>query len=223
MLISGGAAVNNTIVYIVPGINNADSPADWDERAQALVQNYFGIDCERYQYHAGAITRSVNQSKRIADVSAWLIRNQGRRIICIGHSNGCELLCKALHNNPAVKVAELHLIAGACSSNCDRNRLNIAARRGQFLRTVCYVSSGDAVLGAAQWTSWLNIIGLGYGDLGKVGPKNVRGWVPEIVRRDSYGHCDWVGQHLAETIRLCIGVPVVATVYTGTANVRNPH
>lgn len=128
------------------------------------------------------------------------------RLHLAGHSNGCELIARAVQLSSA-PIASIHLIAGAVDRDFRVNGLGDRILRGQVGKAWCYCSHGDYVLKyAARPSQIFKAIGLGYGDLGGRGPIGV---TPqhriETHWADDYGHSDWfLPDNFDRTMRLVL-------------------
>lgn len=198
-------------VYIV--VNGIlASPGDargWTDRAVTWLHNEaeVNVQAEKFEYFASALTRRIRQQAHAEDLAALIRRYSGREIHLVGHSNGCDLILRALRLT-TTGVRSVHLIAAACDEDFDRNGLNEDLVSGQLGNVHVYTSPDDGVLKwAARPSRWLlGWAGLGYGLLGLVGPKfEAR---PELVTRDDrpgYGHSTWFSdEHFVETFKLIL-------------------
>ena len=109
-----------------------------------------------------------SRAKRLAK----LINETPGFIRFVGHSNGNEEFVQALKHIKR-PVDEVHMVAAACSSDFEANGLN---RTPWVKKLFIHRGECDTVLaGPARWSrmfgGWL---GLGFGDLGLVGPKNAK-------------------------------------------------
>lgn len=165
----------------------------WTEAAAQWIDRNTEDSAEQFSYWCDVLFRRLLQQKRARELAKILETWDGRRIVLVGHSNGCDLICRALKLT-SVKVAEVHLFAGAVDSSFTKNGLNEAIRQERVGGLFIYSSASDEALriaGLSQVFSWL---GLGYGNLGLTGPKDATDLAKEHtkeVRRDSYGHSDW--------------------------------
>lgn len=202
------------LLYLfVPGILQKPSRVDdWADHAVRYVHAMPGdARAVSYEYSSGALSRFWGQSNRVADVATlikWGI-DDGLDVVAVGHSNGCELIARALRENPALYVRSVHLIAAACHGDFQKNGLNECAYRQQIGRIHTYCSKGDNVLRCyAPLSSKLGrVFGLGYGNLGYTGPSNLTRDAERAtelpVWKSAYGHSTWIEKaFLPETLRL---------------------
>lgn len=193
--------------YIVPGIfDQVNNPGDWDYQAQAWLNAHGLGDAAGFNYADDMIGGNMALSRQAQAAAADLLKatqayrgELGGSVVAVGHSNGCRILCEAIFDEPGIVLDELHLIAAACSDDCDVNFLNAAANHGQIKRVVLYVSPVDDVLALAPLA--------GYGDLGRAGPSHIgTGLSPvlTIITRQC-GHSDWVSGDFEATMELIAG------------------
>lgn len=174
---------------------------DWQDRAvRWTAANVPASIADAYEYKARPLTRWMKQGQRVKSVFD-LIRDYrdripGLEIVVAGHSNGGDIAVRLVREHPGLRIRELHLIAAATDPDFQRNRLNDVLLSGYLDRVVCYVSRDDSALGTPASLSrffggWA---GLGYGDLGRVGPENVDPRVQErvaIIPRHTFDHSTW--------------------------------
>jgi len=119
----------------------------------------------------------------------------GYEPVLVGHSDGCEIIRRAILAGPAIFKAA-HLFAAACDADFQANGFNDALLKGKVDRLHLYVSKGDGVLdkfarNSRRFFSWL---GIAYGTLGFDGPQNPS--VANVERitvdtRQSFTHGAW--------------------------------
>lgn len=171
---------------------------EWPVLAEDWIENRTPHKAGRYGYHVNFWDRWIWQRKHVKNVCTILSRKRAAapdaRLFVVGHSNGAAIACAALAKDQTLRISELHLIAGAVDASFEKNGLNAAIERGQVKRVVCYCSGGDGALKLAKESGrFLRKVGLGYGYLGLVGPRDVR--APEGVVREvwknEYDHSSW--------------------------------
>ena len=191
----------------VPGILSWPGHADaWTDRAVTLAHTYFNLHGEKLEYLSGLLTRRIHQQRRAEILAAKIHQYQrkGWNIFLRGHSNGCDVILRALslvHGH----VEGVQLIAAAAESDCDRNGLNHSLSNGTVGRFVLCCSPNDRALWLARITHHLlNTFSAGYGSLGFTGPKNLHHPTAHRVRTiwaQGFDHGDWVSpDHLAHTM-----------------------
>lgn len=194
------------VYIVVNGILTSPGHADeWTDRAVTWFHNDASVDvhAEKFEYFATALTRRLRQRSHALALGALIRRYAGRPIYLVGHSNGCDLIARALRET-SVEVRAIHLIAAAVEENFDRNGFNEALARGQLGTVHVYGSANDAVLKwLARPSRWIfGVFGLGYGLLGLLGP--VAAYPAHRVFmhwKHEFGHGTWFsGEHFAETL-----------------------
>lgn len=192
--------------FFVNGIlTNPGDIHGWNDRAERAFENA-GLIADRYEYKSGAITRFLGQQKRVNDI-AEILSEINRRIIYVGHSNGCELFSKLIQKTD-LEFDAVHLFAPATWADFDSNGFNEALEDKRIMNLFIYGSKKDNTL---KWgnrlTGWLKFSGLGYGDLGYSGVKNVRESVSHRVHfmwKNNMEHSDWFrAWHFEDSMKLC--------------------
>ena len=175
------------------------SPEDrhaWTDRAVTWTESHYGHLADRYEYFSGALTRRLFQSARVRDCSIRLQQYSGVERVVVGHSNGADIACRLLQeeSQPSLELHSLHLIAAAAEADFEKNGLNHALLTGRLGHVYLYCSRNDAALRLAQATQIFSFLGLGYGSLGRTGPRNVDPRIADritITWRDDFGHSTW--------------------------------
>jgi hypothetical protein len=216
-----------TVQIFVPGIMQFPNDShNWDGRAQtwvnlngeAMAHHHESVTvADRADYFCGPIGRAFFQQRRVDRVIHVLkpYVDKGFSISVSAHSNGTDLILKALGLMDWPRVDALHLISGACKASFDKNGLNKAIKAQRVGRVFVYVAGKDMALRLAK--GWLGKL-LGYGTLGLHGPKHVlpellmsrRGLFPRaearvVVRKETeFGHSTWFGEgEFDRTMRDC--------------------
>lgn len=199
-------------VYIfINGILTKPSDTDaWTDRAEAWIIGNTEYKATKFEYFSGAITRRLFQNARV-DMVRKIVEpylKDNYEVVLVGHSNGCDIICRLIDKYHAVRATEIHLIAAACEHDFRKNGLALAMRTGRVGKVYCYLSHNDKSLSTAVVSSWLlSWIGLGYGYLGLVGPSNAPNAGRTMVRwDDSKDHSDWFlrGGNFVETMHLLV-------------------
>ena len=204
--------MSRRLYLFVPGIlQKPEGDNDWADVAVRWVDRNTPHVADAYEYRSGALNRFAGQAKRVADVVELLARlPRDMEVTGVGHSNGCDILLRALQERARVRFRSLHLIAAAAERDFDKNGLNRAIADGRLGRLYLYGSRKDGALLAARLTQrrTLRLFGLGYGDLGRRGPTNMDRGVWQFVDcrwENDYGHSTWLdGAHFADTMTLCL-------------------
>jgi hypothetical protein len=157
---------------ILQGINSFNA---WHLAAEEWIESPRTPPAWRadtFSYHTGIFR--FGQSKFITECCRKLTARQDQyraagilvETIAVGHSNGCDILCKTLQENPSLRIDELQLIGAANSASFEKNGLNAALAQGRVDSVVVHWSKSDGVLHKGGF--------FGYGGLGKTGPQDVR-------------------------------------------------
>lgn len=203
--------MKSTFYFCVNGILTVPGDSEgWTIRANEWIEDRYLGYADRYEYFSGALlTRMLFQARRAREVIKRLKqRAVNHDIVLVGHSNGCEIICRVLKSQE-IKCKAVHLIAAACEQDFNKNGLNKAIEDGIVDELHLYTSTSDEALDLARATSWLSFFGMGYGLLGSKGPTHINLQAilkTEIHRRDSYRHSTWFDEHhLDETMKLITG------------------
>lgn len=188
-----------TVIVCVPGIRqDPEGIDDWCDvvRDRIHVANPGRYTVLTYEYRENGLRKQADRERRAADIAKLVARYPGWRVVLVGHSNGCHDICEALKKFQTLSVDTVVLFAAATAANFDDNGLNDAARELRVRRIVVLWSPKDTVLDqAARFTRWVGSwIGFGYGELGLVGPKNVRGPAQAVTTdyKREYAHGEWL-------------------------------
>jgi pimeloyl-ACP methyl ester carboxylesterase len=171
----------------------SDGRNAWPDRAVTWTESQFAQLAEKYEYFSGALTRRIFQAARVRECAQLLRQYAGHDLIVVGHSNGADIVCRLLQTTP-IEIAEVHLLAPAADADFERNGLNEALLTGRLGRVHLYGSHNDRALQLAQVSECLGFLGLGYGALGRTGPKNVDDRIADRVQqvwRDDFDHSTW--------------------------------
>lgn len=193
------------VFLFVNGILNRPGCHDeWTDRAATWVNTRTQDRAEKFEYFCGALTRRLFINRHAADLAHLISQYAGKRVVLVGHSNGCELICRALRMT-GVAIDQVHLISGACSADFNRNGLNDLIETQMVKRVVVYVAGADLPMRLAIWSQkLLGWIGLGYGSLGYKGPvKLTPGAAMRVkqVAQPTFGHSTWFEpEHFHQTM-----------------------
>ena len=103
----------NTVYIFVNGILNFPGDAEgWTDRAVTWINKNTDAKGEKFEYFSGVITRRFRQQYRAIKLSELIEQYDGWTIILVGHSNGCDVILRALKLTK-VKIGEVHLVARA--------------------------------------------------------------------------------------------------------------
>lgn len=184
------AATSPRFFFFINGINLAKNAFfDWHLNAVRWIE---GDKCpenwraEPFSYQVSAVDRWLHQKQIIAAAGKVLAGHIACRpndpVTVVGHSNGCAVACGMLRENPLLKIDELHLIASAETSDCDKNGINAAIHQGRVRRLCFYCSHADSALAWAKRTRWLGWLNPAweYGWMGLDGPNFSKTWTVEF-------------------------------------------
>lgn len=200
----------------VPGINtNSEDNENWSPRACDWIELYTNDSAREFDNELGPITRRFKLQKKAIELARLIERlaSEGFRIKLIGHSNGCEIIRRALLLTN-VRVEVVHLVAGACDHDFERGEWNRLIREKRIKIIIVHASKSDEALKFGKWTTgWLRPFGWGYGWSGLIGPKNVALelkdsvvtiWHDEIWK-GKHLHSDyWISERFETTMRLIV-------------------
>lgn len=182
--------VTAAVHVVVPGIHHNPSwPDGWTDRAVEWTHDLWP-DCsgEKFEYFASFIFRRFGQKDRAVNLAALLAKRANRRVILTGHSNGTDVIVRAL--KIGVRADVVNLIAPACERDFWKSGLNAALRNGRVGKVNIWISEHDSPMKLARLSKrMLGWAGLGYGTLGIDGPANI---APEVRHRVSiYTKAGW--------------------------------
>jgi hypothetical protein len=197
-----------TVYFFVHGIMNLPSSGTgWVDGAIRAVAG-FGFAGDAYRYLATPALRWVMQAWRVRQcrikLQKWI--DDDFQPVLVGHSNGCDILLKAIKGVRGLRGAKLHLISGAAEADFKVNGLNEAMKAGRIDTVTVWVAGKDSALEvwapiSRALVGWL---GLGYKNIGATGPSNVSALVGTRVfqiNEPEFGHSTWFEEkHFEETI-----------------------
>lgn len=195
------------VVYLlINGINSNPGDAHgWNRRMASEINETTPYKADAFVYFSDTIFRRMFQNARVADlckvIESYL--RSGFEVNLVGHSNGCDIISRILLKR-RYNLSQIHLIAGACEADCNKNGINKAIESGRLDQAFIYKSATDTALIKARRTSFLQWFGLGYGFIGLSGPENPG---PDVftVTRDGYDHSTWFdGRHFKKTTDLIL-------------------
>lgn len=191
---------------IVPGIHSSTkNNFDWFVRlAEDIMRkgarNPVALE---YRYSTNALTRRAAQQRRARELADIIDKWQKFNIILVGHSNGCDLIQRALKITHA-KVKTVHAFAGACENELKKTGFYDAFVYNRLGKLFVYASKNDRALKyAANISRLFNFIGMGYGLLGYRGatgiPKSFQDKVVNIFD-NTLDHNDYFGKFYERTL-----------------------
>lgn len=186
-------AVPKVVFIFVNGIMTFPGASDnWNGRATSWALQR-GRLAEKCEYFVGPISRMFGQwsrAKKLAKTMRFYY-SRGFKMVLVGHSNGCDVIHKALVRSEWPEVMSLHLIAAASEADFQKTGYNEALRTNRIGEIHCYVGTRDKALWFAS-RSWL-ARGIGYGSLGQDGPRKLASDVESRVHevRKPFSHSTW--------------------------------
>ena len=196
-------------IFINGILNHPEDLHGWTDEACGHVAQQTVFDADRYEYFTMPLLRPFKQAWRAKQIALLVEEWVGYEIVLVGHSNGCDLICrylKTLSRKDILlpKILQVHLIAGATDCSCKANGLNEVLKDGILGSAYIYCSLGDRALQKAKgWTGWLRRFGLGYGWLGLGGPSEIDPDVLHkihVIRNDMKDHGTWLAEDFTETL-----------------------
>lgn len=186
----------------------------WTDRAVTHAHLDLGMYAEKLENFTGVFTRMLFQEKRARFVAriANKYLERGWSVYLRGHSNGCDIIRRALfHTARPIEAAQL--IAAAVEPDFERNGFNQLLRDGKVKRLVVCWSPNDKALDLARYSHpILNVFGNAYGILGLIGPQNVAADVQAlvtVVANVRFDHSGWVAkENLLATMEIMHAPPV---------------
>jgi len=186
-------------LYLNGILTRPEDRHSWTDRAVTWTESHYGHLADRYEYFSDALTRRLFQAARVRDCSTRLQQYSGVERIVVGHSNGADIACRLLQleddpTTPHLQLTSLHLLAPAAEADFEKNGLNHALLTGRLGHVHLYCSRTDTALRLAQASQLLGFLGLGYGSLGRTGPRNVDPRIADRITltwRDDFGHSTW--------------------------------
>lgn len=190
---------------VVNGILTKSSDINgWTDLAEDYYQDR-DIIASKYDYFSTATTNWIYQNKRVREV-VTLVKRSLRPVIYVGHSNAGDIFSGVVLNSRC-KFPAVHLFAPATNCDFNKNGFNAALKNGRIGKLYIYGSNNDPALKLAS-----SLVGraLGFGALGRLGPKNVDPDIKDRVIldwRDHFGHSDWLSKkYLKDSLALTLRI-----------------
>jgi len=184
------------VYFYVCGILTVPGASDnWTGKAVTWTHLHKHIPAEKIEYFGTPLNRNLKQDERARRFLKNLryYNSAGFEISIAGHSNGADVILDALKlfQRP---IKALHLIAPACSEDCEKSGLNDVLCDNITI----HWSSSDTALKLVKLAGSL----FGFGILGLVGPQNIR--IPmSNIQYPNYDHSDWFShQNFQQTMNL---------------------
>ena len=180
-----------TIYLFVNGIATwPGNFTNWNKRAVTFTHTQTEFRAEAFEYFCTFLTRPFREDER-AKHFARAIKEYARagwRIVCVGHSNGCDVILDGLRLAGYPDVAAIHLVCGACEADFELNGMNTALRHRWVDRVFIYNAEQDWALPLAHTLPGKI---LGYGTLGLDGALHIADDVKDQVGQlwwKNFGH-----------------------------------
>jgi len=201
--------MSRKIYIFVNGIlTNPGDVNGWTDNAEAWIEGNTPYKATRLEYACGVLTRRFKQNARVDNLETICKKYEKERLCLVGHSNGCDIICRLIARRSLV-FDQVHLIAGACEADFKKNGLNDAINLCQVNKLCVYWSKNDKALKKAKLsTNLFGWLGLGYGYLGLIGPKNLDKDASVKVNsiEKKWDHSDWFKHENFEgTMRSLVG------------------
>lgn len=189
------------IIYVNGILTFPGESGNWNGRAVTWTHLHDDARAEKVEYFCGPIDRAFGQKERAQKLALTIQYYKGWNITLVGHSNGTDVILKALDLLRWPRIEAVHLVSGACEADFDKNGLNDALE-GNCIGKVCvYVGGKDRALALAH--SWAGRI-LGYGVLGLRGPLSILPAIKDrvgVLTWPDYGHSDcWADANFTQTM-----------------------
>lgn len=188
--------MSKVFIFVNGILNLPGDVSAWTDRAESWIEANTNYKATKMEYFTSALLRRIHQEDRVDNLKTICERYGDHKIVLVGHSNGCDVILRLIARNQ-LDFHSVHLIAGACEKDFNKNLLNNALRDGSVGKVTVYWSKRDKALKKAKLSTRLfGWLGLGYGYLGLVGPVNVdddvSGRVESYERR--FDHSQWFSQ-----------------------------
>jgi len=181
------------IFLFVPGILTFPGFSDnWTGRGVTWTHLHTPHRAEKVEYFSGVLTRTMFQAERAHKLARTIsfYHKAGFELHGAAHSNGADVFLDALRlfgSDPRCpRLETLNLISPACHADCNKSGLNELFGQNMLGDVTVWVAEKDWALDlAATKTGWL----LGFGTLGRNGPKNATRLIHTLSA--AVGHGDW--------------------------------
>jgi hypothetical protein len=215
-----------TIYLFVNGIATwPGNFTNWNKRAVTFTHTRTEHRAEAFEYFTTPLTRPFKEDQRTKHFARALreYSKLGWQIVCVGHSNGCDVILDGLRRAGWPKVEAIHLVCGACEADFSKNFLNTALRAKWVEKVLVYNAQKDWALPLAHTLPGKI---LGYGTLGLDGALHIADDVKDRVGQmwwSNFGHSTcWLPDHFNCTMKhFFIGLPQGITAI-GQSNLRQP-
>lgn len=181
-------------IYVNGILNNPGSADNWTDRAVTWTHTEAGYYAEKFEYFTDIFFTRFRQGYRARKLARMISFYRGWDIVLVGHSNGCDVILKALDViDGAVPVSQLHLIAGACEEDIAKNGLRFRLERRDVRHVYLYLGGRDEVMKLNYRIEKYLPFNLGYGTMGHLSPEKAREMYGDesTLYQHKFGHSTW--------------------------------
>lgn len=144
------------VFVFVNGIENDPGKIEFTDTFPARV-NEKGHDIgDAYEYAARGLFRRLTQKRHAKALADKILLHANRQVIPVCHSNGNDLLVRALRDDrlKLMQFPTLHMIAAACDADFSKNGLNEAMLRGTVGKVLVWRGGLDKAMLIARFSQW---------------------------------------------------------------------
>ena len=195
---------SRTIFLFVNGIATwPGNFTNWNKRAVTCTHTTTEHRAEAFEYFCTPISRPFREDERARHFARAVheYSRRGWKIICVGHSNGCDVILDGLKRAGWPRVEAIHLVCGACEADFAVNGLNASLYLNKVGSVFVYNAEQDWALPLAH-----SLPGklLGYGTLGLNGALHIADSIKDRVVQNwwrDYGHSTcWLPENFKNTM-----------------------
>ena len=203
-------------IYIyINGIFNLPSNSDaWTDRAVTWTHKHkymYSYFAEKYEYFSDVIFRRFRQQKRAEKLARMICHySKDWHMVLVGHSNGCDVIMRALRLMNDYRVREIHFFAPACSRK-EKYGISTLLKAGLLDKFRIYIGGDDEAMRLARLsTKLLRPFSLGYGDLGGDDIEDLKRVLGSdtVISEPKFDHSTWweKGANFEDTMNRIIPV-----------------
>ncbi len=177
--------MQRVVIHVCGIFTEPGDTANWTSRAVTWTHLHRPDHrAESFEYFSTTLSRravSGYRGKKLAKKISFYL-SEGWTVDLVAHSNGANIVRLALEELGWPELGQVSFISPACPEDCDENGINMM--RAEKIRI--HIGTSDLAMVVAD-----TFIGraLGFDDLGRKGPQNVKTSVPiEVVRHEGWGH-----------------------------------
>jgi pimeloyl-ACP methyl ester carboxylesterase len=116
---------------------------NWPNQACVFINDETPFKAQTLTYFTGPILAGLTRHWRAKNFLQLLKQYAGCRIVLVAHSEGTATALAAMRMPGCPKIAELHLVCGACDADFEANGLNAALQAGRVVQVLVYVAGQD--------------------------------------------------------------------------------